>query len=180
MTQVEPTKSFAPAPMHTVSPHLVCAGAAAAIDFYKRAFGALEIVRVAGPDGKLMHAGVMICGSSVMLVDENPSYAMLGPKALGGTPVTIHLYVSDVDAVMAQAEKAGAKVIMPAGNMFWGDRYGQIEDPFGHHWSIATPFKDVSAEELQDAANAAMGCSPASPARVTRPGSRTTQSKTRR
>lgn len=140
-----------PEGMHSVTPHLVCAGAAAAIDFYKQAFGASELARLPAPDGKLMHGAVRIEGSVVMLVDENPAWGALGPKALKGTPVTIHLYVPDVDAFVARAVKAGAKVTMPIDDMFWGDRYGIIEDPFGHHWSIATHVRDVKPEELAEA-----------------------------
>lgn len=140
-----------PADMHTVTPHIVCAGAAQAIDFYKKAFGATEEARLPGPDGKLMHAMIRINGSAVMLVDENPEWGMLGPKSLKGTPVTIHLYVRDADAFVAQAEKAGAKVTMPVAEMFWGDRYGKLEDPFGHHWSVGTHVRDVSMEEAQQA-----------------------------
>ena len=121
-----------PAGMHALSPHLVCAGAAAAIDFYKAAFGATELVRLAGPDGKLMHACLCVNGSSVMLVDENRDFGMLSPKALGGSPVTIHLIVKDVDAVARRAVEAGATLKMPVQDMFWGDRYGVVEDPFGH------------------------------------------------
>jgi PhnB protein len=142
-----------PAGMHVLSPHLVCAGAAAAIDFYKTAFGATELIRLAGPDGKLAHACLSINGSSVMLVDENRDYGMLSPKALNGTPVTIHLIVGDADAVAQRAVEAGATVKMPVQDMFWGDRYGLIEDPFGHSWSIATPQgKPMTAEELAAAA----------------------------
>jgi PhnB protein len=140
-----------PDDMHTVTPHLVCAGAAEAIDFYKRAFGAVEEARLPGPGGKIMHAMIRINGSAVMLVDENPEWGMLGPKALKGTPVTIHLYVEDADGFVARAEKAGAKVTMPVADMFWGDRYGKIEDPFGHHWSVGTHVRDVSMEEAQQA-----------------------------
>jgi uncharacterized glyoxalase superfamily protein PhnB len=142
--------------MHVLSPHLVCAGAAEAIDFYKRAFGATEMMRVPGKDGRLMHAAVRINGSSVMLVDEMPEWGALGPKALNGTPVTIHLVVPNVDEVVEQAVAAGARVIMPVADMFWGDRYGQIEDPFGHRWSVATPTRQMSVEELQAAAATAM------------------------
>jgi PhnB protein len=142
--------------MHAVTPHLVCAGAADAIDFYKRAFGADEMMRLPGPDGKLMHGCVSINGSSVMLVDENPGCGMNSPKSLGGTAVTIHLIVDDADAAAARAVKAGAIVIMPVADQFWGDRYGVIEDPFGHRWSIATPGGDPkSAEELLEAMKAA-------------------------
>jgi PhnB protein len=136
--------------MHTLTPHLVCAGAANAIDFYKKAFNAVEQARLPGPDGKLMHAAVRIGDSSLMLVDENPRYGMLGPKTLKGSPVTIHLYVNDVDATVAQAVSAGAKITTPVADMFWGDRYGQLEDPFGHRWSVATHKRDLSPEEMRE------------------------------
>jgi uncharacterized glyoxalase superfamily protein PhnB len=142
--------------LHQLSPHLVCAGAADAIEFYKAAFGAEELVRLAGPDGKLMHACVSINGSSVMLVDENLEWGLRSPKALNGTPVTIHLVVPDVDAWFAKAVDAGATVAMPVDDMFWGDRYGIIQDPFGHLWAIATPQRDLTGSELADAASAAM------------------------
>jgi uncharacterized glyoxalase superfamily protein PhnB len=137
--------------MHTVTPHLVCAGAAAAIEFYKKAFDATEVGRLAGPQGKLMHAMIRIAGSAVMLVDEFPEWNSLGPKALKGSPVTIHLYVEDVDAWVKRAVAAGAKIIMPLEDMFWGDRYCRLEDPFGHHWSVATHLRDVGPEEMQRA-----------------------------
>jgi len=140
-----------PNDMHTVTPHLVCAGAADAIEFYKKAFNAVEGGRLPGPQGKLMHAMIRIEGSAVMLVDEMPECGALGPKSLKGTPVTIHLYVEDADAVVARAVAAGAKVTMPVADMFWGDRYGRIEDPFGHHWSVATHIRDVTTAEMQDA-----------------------------
>jgi uncharacterized glyoxalase superfamily protein PhnB len=143
--------------MHVLSPHLVCAGAADAIEFYKKAFDAVEMVRLPGEDGKLMHAGILICGASVMLVDEAPEWGMLSPRSLQGTPVTIHLYVEDVDAFVERAVEAGATVKMPVADMFWGDRYGVIEDPFGHRWSVATHLRDLSEQELRDAARQAMG-----------------------
>jgi uncharacterized glyoxalase superfamily protein PhnB len=138
-----------PEDMHSVTPHLVCAGAAEAIEFYKKAFKAVEKVRMPGPGGKLMHAAVRIGDSTLMLVDENPQYGSLGPKSLKGSPVTIHLYVEDADATVAQAVAAGAKVTMPVQEMFWGDRYGQLEDPFGHRWSVATHVRDLTPEEIQ-------------------------------
>ena len=140
-----------PQGMHSVTPHLVCAGAAQAIEFYKQAFGAEEGARLPGPDGRLMHASVKIGDSQVMLVDEMPEWGALGPKSLKGSPVTIHLYVEDVDSFVARAVKAGAKVTMPLADQFWGDRYGKLEDPFGHHWSVATHVRDVSMEEVQNA-----------------------------
>jgi len=137
--------------MHTVTPHLVCAGAVDAIEFYKKAFGAVEGGRLPGPNGRLMHAMIRIEGSAVMLVDEMPEWGALGPKSLKGSPVTIHLYVEDVDAFTARAVAAGAKVTMPVADMFCGDRYGKLEDPFGHHWSVGTHIRDVSPEEMQQA-----------------------------
>ena len=139
-----------PADMPTLTPHLVCAGAAEAIEFYKKAFNAVEAARLPGPDGKLMHAMVRIGDSPLMLVDEFPQWGSFGPKALKGTPVTLHLYVEDVDATVAQAVAAGAKVVMPVADMFWGDRYGQVEDPFGHRWSVATHTRDMTPEEMKE------------------------------
>jgi PhnB protein len=137
--------------MHTVTPHIVCAGAADAIEFYKKAFGAEEMARLPGPGGKLIHACIRIGDSPVMLVDEFPEMGALSPKSTNGTPVTIHLYVDDVDAFAARAVDAGAKTIMPVADAFWGDRYGVIEDPFGHRWSVATPGREMSVEEIQQA-----------------------------
>jgi PhnB protein len=135
--------------MHTVTPHLVCAGAAQAIEFYKKAFGAEEMHRLPGDDGKLMHAAIRIGDSVVMLTDENLEWGALGPTALKGSPVTIHLNVEDVDAFAARAVKAGAKITMPVADMFWGDRYGKLEDPFGHQWSVATHVRDVDPSQWQ-------------------------------
>ena len=140
-----------PEGMHAVTPHLVCAGAAAAIEFYKKAFGAEELCRMPGPQGRLMHGMIRIGGSAIMLVDEMPEWGVLGPKSLKGSPVTIHLYVADVDRFVERAVGAGAKITMPIDDMFWGDRYCKLEDPFGHHWSVATHVRDVSAEEMQQA-----------------------------
>jgi PhnB protein len=149
--------------IQNLSPHLVCADAANAIKFYQQAFGATEMIRIPGPDGKLMHACVSINGASVMLVDENPDYGMLSPKSLGGTPVTLHLNVADADKSAAQAVAAGAKLVMPVADMFWGDRYGIVEDPFGHRWSIATPQRKLSEAELREAARKAL-CAEGTPA----------------
>lgn len=140
-----------PHDMHTVTPHLVCDGAADAIEFYKKAFNAVETARMRTPDGKIMHASVRIGDSTVMLVDEFPDYGSVGPKKLNGSPVTMHVYVPDVDRVFAQAVAAGATVRMPLENQFWGDRYGQVVDPFGHNWSIATHVKDMTPEEMNEA-----------------------------
>ena len=137
-----------PPGMHTITPHLVCAGAAAAIEFYKEAFGAVEITRMAGPDGKLFHAMVRIGDSFLMLVDDFPDMRALGPKALGGSPVTIHLSVVDADASFKRATAAGAAARMPVTEMFWGARYGQVVDPFGHVWSVATQVRELTPAQI--------------------------------
>lgn len=147
MAKVKPI----PEGFHTVTPHLVCASAASALDFYKKAFGAVVESRLDGPDGKLMHGCIRIGDSAIMLVEENPQWNALGPKSLKGTPVTIHLYVENADAAVARAEKAGAKVTMPLQDMFWGDRYAVLEDPYGHSWSIATHVRDVTPDEMKKA-----------------------------
>jgi PhnB protein len=134
-----------------VLPHLVVDNAAAAIDFYVKAFGATELGRVPGPDGKLIHAALSINGSTVMLNDDFPEFndgKSTTPKALGGTPVTIHLTVTDVESKFAQAVEAGAEVVMPLADQFWGDRYGMVRDPFGHQWSLGQPVREVSPEEI--------------------------------
>jgi uncharacterized glyoxalase superfamily protein PhnB len=147
MPKVKPV----PEGMHSVTPHLICAGAADAIEFYKKAFGAVEEARLPGPGGRIMHAMIRIGDSAVMLVDEMPEWGALGPKSLKGSPVTVHLYVENADATVERAVKAGAKVTMPLADQFWGDRYGKLVDPFGHHWSVATHVRDVSMEEAQQA-----------------------------
>jgi PhnB protein len=147
-----------PEGMHTVTPHLVCAGAAGALEFYKKAFGATEIMRMPDPtSGKILHAGIRIGDSMVMLNDEFPEMNGLGPISRGGTSVTIHLAVPDVDTWFDRATNAGAKVIMPLQDMFWGDRYGLVEDPFGHQWSLATHIRDLTPDELAAAAKTACG-----------------------
>ena len=132
---------------HTVTPYLCIRGAAKALDFYARAFGAKEKVRMPGPDGKVMHAEILIGDSLVMLGDESPQAK--SPAAFGGTPVSIMLYVPDVDAVFKKATAAGAKADAPPSDMFWGDRYGKLTDPFGHSWGIATHVEDVTPEEMK-------------------------------
>ena len=142
---------------HTVTPHLVVKGASEAIDWYAKAYGAEEIERMPAPDSeRLMHAMIRIGDSFIMLMDEVPVCGFQGPKLLGGTSVTINLYVEDVDAVFEQAVAAGAEVAMPVADMFWGDRYGKLTDPFGHSWSIATHIRDVSPEEMAEAAKTAL------------------------
>ena len=137
--------------MHTITPHLVCAGAADAIEFYKKAFGAVEVDRLAGPGGKLMHAMLRIGDSALMLVDEFPEMSAIGPNARGGSSVTMHLSVPDVDASFKQAADAGAVVRMPVTDMFWGARYGLVQDPFGHLWSIATQVRNLTMAEITEA-----------------------------
>lgn len=140
-----------PEGMHSLTPHLICDGAAAAIEFYKKAFDAVEISRLPSRDaGRLMHAAVRIGDSTLMLVDEMGQCGALSPKALKGSPVFIHLYVPDVDAVIVRAVEAGAKLTMPPADMFWGDRYGQLEDPFGHRWSVATHRQDLTPEQIRE------------------------------
>ena len=137
-----------------LAPHLVVDDAAAAIDFYVKAFDAVEMGRVPGPGGKLVHAAVQINGSTVMLNDDFPEIndcKASTPAALGGTPITIHLTVTDVEQKFQRAVDAGATVIMPLADQFWGDRYGVLRDPFGHHWSLGQPVREVSYEELQEA-----------------------------
>jgi PhnB protein len=148
------TKSI-PAGYHTLTPHLVVAGAAKAIEFYKEAFNADELVRLAGPDGRsIMHAALQIGDSQFFLVDESPDMGAKSPLSLGGTPVTIHSYVQDVDAAFKQATGAGAQTVMPPSDMFWGDRYAVITDPFGHKWSLAARKEDLTPEEIGERAQA--------------------------
>jgi uncharacterized glyoxalase superfamily protein PhnB len=148
-----------PPGMEGLIPHLVCDTCAAAIDFYKQAFGAEELHRMPGPDGKrLMHAAIRLGSSIVFLVDDFPEFCdgkSETPKALQGTPVTLHRYVANCDAAIEKAQAAGATVVMPAMDMFWGDRYGVVVDPFGHKWSFATHLKDLTPDEMQAGMNAA-------------------------
>jgi len=137
-----------PPDMHTVTPHIICSDAAGAIDFYKKAFGATELARLPGPQGGVMHAMVRIGDSNIMLADEMPNCGSMSPTTLKGTPVTLHLYVEDVDAGYARAIEAGGKAIMPPTDMFWGDRYGVLHDPYGHSWSMATHKRDMTPEQM--------------------------------
>ncbi len=146
-------------PHPALTPHLVCDGAAKAIDFYKQAFGAEELMRLPGPGGRLMHGAVRINGATVMLTDENRHWGALGPNTLGGSPVTLNLSVPDVDAAFERALAAGATAVMPVADQFWGDRYGIVRDPFGHSWALLTPIRTMTEAELRDAAAAMMtGC----------------------
>lgn len=141
---------------HTVTPYLVVQGAASAIEFYEKALGATELFRFAAPDGKVAHAEVRIGDSRVMLADEFPEMNSRSPKALGGSPVSMYLYVEDVDAVANQVVAAGGTVLRPVKDQFYGDRSGTFSDPFGHIWTIATHKEDVPPEELRKRAEAAM------------------------
>jgi PhnB protein len=151
-----------PEGFHSLTPHLVIKGASEAIDFYKRAFGAEEICRLAspGPDGiaRIMHAGLRIGDSRLFLADEFPEYGSSGPN--GFSPVTIHLYVADADAAFDRAVEAGAEVSMPLMDAFWGDRYGKLVDPFGHHWSIAEHREDLTMEQVRERMADCMGARP--------------------
>jgi PhnB protein len=130
-------------------PYLIVDGAGDAIEYYKGVFGANERMRMGGPDGRVGHAELQIGDAVVMLADANPNMDMPGPRAIGGTPVTLHLYVQDADAVFEQAVQAGAKPLRPMEDRFYGDRSGQFEDPYGHRWNVATHVEDVSEEEMQ-------------------------------
>lgn len=133
---------------HAITPYLAIKGAAAAIDFYKRAFGATEIMRMNQPDGRVGHTELQFGDSKIMLADEYPEMDFRGPGSVGGTPVQLHFYVDDVDAVVKQAEAAGAKVIRPVQDQFYGDRSGTLQDPFGHVWQVSTHKEDLSPDEI--------------------------------
>ena len=140
---------------HTVTPYLAIRNASRAIDFYERAFGAVELYRLPSPDGSIAHAEIRIGNSPIMISDESPQMGARSPESLQGTPVNLLLYVEDVDASFNRATKAGAKAIMPPTDMFWGDRYGKLVDPFGHEWSIATHQEDLTPEQIADRARKA-------------------------
>ncbi len=150
--QVQPI----PQGYHTVSPYLVVNDAAKAIEFYKRAFDAKEKFRMEGPPGKIGHAELQIGDSIVMVADEMPQMDAKAPQSLGGTTASIFLYVKDVDTAFNKAVGAGAKATMPVADMFWGDRYGKLMDPFGHSWSMATHKEDVAPDEMQRRVQAEM------------------------
>jgi uncharacterized glyoxalase superfamily protein PhnB len=153
---------------HMVTPHLVVRGAKEAITFYQAAFGAKDKGQMAMPDGRVMHAEIQIGDSRVMLADEMPEMGSKSPQTLGGAGASLMIYTKNVDALFDQAVKAGAKVVMPVADMFWGDRYGQVEDPFGHRWALATHMEDMSPKEMNKRAAAAMsGPPPAAPPTTT-------------
>jgi uncharacterized glyoxalase superfamily protein PhnB len=143
-----------PKGFHSVTPSLMVDGAAKAIDFYKKALGAEELMRFPGPDGRIMHAEIRIGDSVIMLGDEMPEQGARGPKSIGGTPVSLFIYGENVDAAWKRAVDAGAKPIMPLTDQFWGDRGGCIEDPFGHHWWLAQRIQELTPEELRRNAEA--------------------------
>ena len=142
-----PTKPI-PDGYHSVTPYLIIKGAAQALDFYQRAFGATELMRLAAPGGQVGHAEILLGDSHIMLADECPQMNALSPQTLGGSPVLLHLYVPDVDAMFAQAIVAGAQVEQPIENKFYGDRSGSVLDPFGHRCTLSTHVEDVSPEEI--------------------------------
>jgi PhnB protein len=141
---------------HTLTPYMTVRDAARAIEFYKQAFGATEKGVMHGPDGKVMHAELRIGDSIVMLADEFPEHGSMSPLSTGGSGMGLHIYVEDVDSAFDRAVKAGAKVDMPVSDMFWGDRYGRLADPFGHKWSIATHKADLTGEEMERGMKAMM------------------------
>jgi PhnB protein len=134
---------------HDVTPYLSVQGAAQAIEFYKKAFGAAEVMRMPGPEGKLGHAEIRIGGSRVMLSDEYPEMDFMGPQTRGGTSVHLHVYLKDVDRVVERAVAAGAKLLRPVEDKFYGDRSGSVQDPFGHVWHVATHVEDVPPKEMK-------------------------------
>jgi PhnB protein len=143
------TKALSPKGPFTLTPYLALKGADAAIAFYTKVLGAKEQFRIANPNGSIGHAELAIGDGSIMLADEAPAFGALSPASIGGTPVRLHLYVEDVDAVMARAESEGATILRPAQDQFYGDRSGMIADPFGHQWFLATRKEAVSPEEMQ-------------------------------
>ena len=145
---------------HSVSPYITVQDSAKAIDFYKRAFGATEHARMQGPDGRIAHAEIKVGDSMIMLADETPMNDCKSPQSVGGTTVNLFLYVTDVDSVYNRAVSAGAKAVAQPQDMFWGDRFGKLLDPFGHSWALATHKEDVSPEEMQKRMKAAMAQAP--------------------
>jgi PhnB protein len=143
-------KSPIPEGVHTITPHLTVKGAAQALDFYKKAFGAIEKARMAGPDGHIMHASMTIGDTHFFLNDEFMGGGTKSPTTLGGVSTVLNLYVADCDKLYNQAVAAGAKVAMPLADQFWGDRYGQVTDPFGHIWAIASRKEDLTPAEMEE------------------------------
>lgn len=148
--------SAIPSGHHTVTPHLVIRGASDAIDFYIKAFGATDVTRMDGPDGKILHAEIKIGDSYVYLAEEAPGWGILSPLSLNGTAVVIHLYTEDANAWFQRALEAGATTVMPLSDMFWGDRWGKLADPFGHHWSVAQRLEILTHDQLVERTAKAM------------------------
>ena len=142
---------------HSITPYLILSGAGEAIAFYKRALGADEVMRLDDPTGKVHHAEISLGDSRIMLADEHPEIRALSPKTIGGSPISIHLYVDDVDSMVERAVAAGAKLIRPVADQFYGERVGGIEDPFGYRWFIATHKEDLSMDEIRRRAAAQAG-----------------------
>ena len=147
---------------HTITPFMTVRDAARAIEFYKQAFGAKERGVMKGPEGKIMHAELVIGDSIIMLADEFPEFGSLSPQSTGGSGTGLHIYIENVDSAFDRAVKAGATVEMPVADMFWGDRYGKLRDPFGHKWSIGTHKADLSTEEMKKGMDEAMAKMPKS------------------
>jgi PhnB protein len=147
---------------HTITPYMTVRDAARAIEFYKQAFGAKEKGVMKGPGGKVMHAELVIGDSIIMLADEFPEFGSLSPQSIGGSGTGLHIYIEDVDSAFDRAVKAGATVEMPVADMFWGDRYGKLRDPFGHKWSIGTHKADLSMEEMKKGMDETMAKMPKS------------------
>lgn len=153
MSKVKPI----PEGYHSITPYLITSDAASAIEFYKKAFGATEVLRLGAPGGKIGHAEIQIGDSKIMLADEYPEMGAKAPRAFGGSPVSLMLYVEDVDSVFAVAIQAGAKSIRPVKDQFYGDRNGTLEDPFGHQWTVGTHKEDLSPEEIRRRMESAHG-----------------------
>lgn len=141
---------------HTATPYLIVKGATAALDFYRKAFGATELMRMAGPDGRIGHAEIRIGDSPIMLADEVPGMGYVGPQTLGGSPISLMLYVPDVDKTFQQAVAAGATIVKPVEDQFYGDRSGTLKDPFSHVWTISTHIEDIPPDEMRRRAEAFM------------------------
>ena len=148
---MNPNVNPIPTGYHTITPNITVRDAAKAIDFYKKAFGAEEVMRMPAPGGKVMHAEMKLGNSHFMLADEMPEMGNKGPKSLGGTPISFYIYVENVDNAWKRALSAGGKETMPLADMFWGDRTGRLEDPFGHAWVLAQHIKDVTPAEMKTA-----------------------------
>jgi PhnB protein len=142
--------SYIPKEYHSVTPYLVIKGAAQAIDYYKKVFGATEVVRMDGPDGRVGHAELQIGDSRIMLADENPQMGYKSASTIGASPVSLYLYMPDVDSVVKKAVAEGAKILKPVETQFYGDRSGFFQDPFGHQWGVATHVEDVSPQEMKE------------------------------